>query len=73
VHQVGPPPTINSQGDPLHCDQPLDLVRTHFLWYSHGGEWIASHHVARIAFNSIAKKKGHVSFEQTHVLPPPSL
>ncbi len=27
------------------CGQPLNLVGTHFLCCSHGGEWIASHNV----------------------------
>ncbi len=69
VHQ-----SISSQGDPLHCDQPLDPTRTHLLSYSPGGEWIASYHMIRDAFASILEKKQgfmfrlnkHVSF---HPLP----
>jgi hypothetical protein len=69
VHQVGPPPSISSQGDPLHCDQTLDPTRTHLLCYSHGGEWIASYHVIRDAFASIFKKNKFSCFAWTNPCP----
>ncbi len=56
------------------CGQPLHLVRTHLFYCSHGAEWIASHDTIQNAFASIVKNaRFHVSCEQTHVLPPPSL
>ncbi len=59
-----------------HClyGQLLNVVKTHLLLCSHGGEWIASHDLVQNAFVSIAKDiRFHVSHEQTHVLPSPSL
>jgi hypothetical protein len=59
-----------------HClyGQALNVVKSHLLICSHGGEWIASHDVVQNAFVSIAKDiRFHVSHEQTHVLPSPSL
>jgi hypothetical protein len=56
-----------------HClyGQPLNVVKTHLLLCSHGGEWIVSHDVVQDAFVSIAKDaRFHDSHEQTHVLPP---
>jgi hypothetical protein len=56
------------------CGQPLDPTGTHLLCFSHGGEWIASHDAIRDAFASIVRDaRFRVSYEQTHVLPPPSL
>jgi hypothetical protein len=37
------------------CDQPLNLVGTHLLCCSHGGEWIISHNVIQDVFTSIVK------------------
>jgi hypothetical protein len=37
------------------CGQPLNLVGTHLLCCSHGGEWIASHNVVQNVFTSIVK------------------
>jgi hypothetical protein len=64
VHQ-----SISSQGDPLHCDQPLDLARTHLLSYSHGGGWIASYHMIRDVFASILEKNKVSCFAWTDACP----
>lgn len=42
------------------CGWPLDLVRTHFLHCSHGGERIASHNVIQDAFPPLQMKHGFI-------------
>ncbi len=44
------------------CGQTLNLMGTHLLCCSHGGEWIASHNVVQNVFTSIVKNTWfHVS------------
>jgi hypothetical protein len=76
MHQVGPPPSVRSWGDPLHLWLAFRFNKDPFFWVFPwgGGGQMASHDVVQDAFTSIMRDVGfHVSHEQTHVLPPPSL
>jgi hypothetical protein len=57
------------------CGQPPNLARTHLLRYSRGEALhTAFRDAIQDAFTSIVKNVGfHVSHEQIHLLPPPSL
>jgi hypothetical protein len=55
------------------CGQPLNPMGFHFFPCTHGGERTTSHDVMKDAFASIARDASlHVSYEQTHVLLPPT-
>lgn len=50
------------------CVQLIDLMGTHFLWFSYGRECITFHDVVQDIFVSIISNVGfNVSNEQTHV------
>jgi hypothetical protein len=56
------------------CSQPLDPMGIHLLHCVHGGERMALHDVVWNVFMAIVKDVGfHVSWEQTHILPPLAL
>jgi hypothetical protein len=74
MHQVGPPPSVRSWGDPLHLWLAFKFNKDPFFLLFPLGEQMASHDVVQDVFISIVRDaRFHVSHEQTHVLPSPSL
>jgi len=56
------------------CGQAINLIGIHLLHYVHGGKRTTTHDAIQDSFTPIARDVGfHVSHEQTHVLPMPTL